>query len=235
MSWSSVFVSRFPSLPWSSESSQWKPTWNAVGLMSGKVRRSTTFILTALRLHDCSLTPRPLELSWTVDTESKLADVSAAINHSLARRPSPLPKKISRANPLLCHILQWWCTLFYQSCIRPHLEYACTVWDPYFAKEKTLLHGGSAKVCLQCCKNWNMDYESMLGHLNIPTLQQRRLLWIVVFPKLPYPQTEIFHGWIIISRRSCEKETGCTERLKKLIVHLCEQNTSLWEMSWCIW
>jgi len=26
-----------------------------------------------------------------------------------------------------------------------------------------------------CCKNWNIDYESMLSHLNIPTLQQRRL------------------------------------------------------------
>ena len=36
--------------------------------------------------------------------------------------------------------------------------------------------GGSAKfACKVCCKNWNMDYESMLGHLNIPTLQQRRL------------------------------------------------------------
>jgi len=28
---------------------------------------------------------------------------------------------------------------FYLLCIRPHLEYACTVWDPYPAKEKTLL------------------------------------------------------------------------------------------------
>ena len=26
-----------------------------------------------------------------------------------------------------------------------------------------------------CFKNWNIDYESMLSHLNIPTLQQRRL------------------------------------------------------------
>ena len=28
---------------------------------------------------------------------------------------------------------------FYLSCIRPHLEYAYTVWDPYLAKERTLL------------------------------------------------------------------------------------------------
>ena len=31
------------------------------------------------------------------------------------------------------------------------------------------------RECKSCCNSWNMDYESMLGHLNIPTLQQRRL------------------------------------------------------------
>jgi len=132
MSWSSVFVSRFPSLPWSSESSQWKPTW--LKCCCSDVWESQAVHDLYIRLHDCSLTPRPLELSWTVDTESKLADVRRRCNHSLAHRPSPLPKKISRANPLLCHILQWWCTLFYLSCIRPHLEYACTVRDPYLCK-----------------------------------------------------------------------------------------------------
>ena len=64
---------------------------------------------------------------------------------------------------------------FYLSCIRPHLEYACTVWDPYLAKEKALLEAVQKFACKVCCKNWNMDYESMLAHLNIPSLQQRRL------------------------------------------------------------
>ena len=64
---------------------------------------------------------------------------------------------------------------FYLSCIRPHLEYACTVWDPYLAKEKALLEAVQKFACKACCKNWNMDYESMLAHLNIPSLQQRRL------------------------------------------------------------
>ena len=64
---------------------------------------------------------------------------------------------------------------FYLSCIRPHLEYACTVHVGPLPGKRENPSGGSAKVCLQCCKNWNVDYESMLGHLNIPTLQQRRL------------------------------------------------------------
>ena len=64
---------------------------------------------------------------------------------------------------------------FYLSCIRSHLEYACTVWDPYLAKEKALLEAVQKFACKVCCKNWNMDHESMLAHLNIPSLQQRRL------------------------------------------------------------
>ena len=64
---------------------------------------------------------------------------------------------------------------FYLLCIKPHLEYACTVWDTYQAKEKTLLEAVQKFACKVCCKNWNVDNENMLGHLNIPTLQQKRL------------------------------------------------------------
>ena len=64
---------------------------------------------------------------------------------------------------------------FYLSCIRPHLEYACTVWDPHLAKEITLLENVQKFACKICCKSWLMDYDSMLAYLDIPSLQQRRL------------------------------------------------------------
>ena len=64
---------------------------------------------------------------------------------------------------------------FYLSYIRPHLEYTCSVWDPYLTKERSLLEDAQKFACKVCCKNWHMDYESMLTHLNIPSLQQRRL------------------------------------------------------------
>ena len=44
---------------------------------------------------------------------------------------------------------------------------------PY--KRKTLLEDVQKFACKVCCKNWHMDYESMLTHLNILSLQQRRL------------------------------------------------------------
>ena len=64
---------------------------------------------------------------------------------------------------------------FYLSCIRPHLEYACTVWDPHLAKEITLLENVQKFACKICCKSWLMDYDCMLAYLDIPSLQQRRL------------------------------------------------------------
>ena len=65
---------------------------------------------------------------------------------------------------------------FYLSCIRPHLEYVCTVCDLTWQKRKPFWIEALQKLaCKVCCKNWNMDYESMLAHLNIPSLQQRRL------------------------------------------------------------
>ena len=64
---------------------------------------------------------------------------------------------------------------FYLSCIRPHLEYACTVWDPHPTKDITLLENVQKFACKICCKSWLMDYESMLTYLDIPSLQQRRL------------------------------------------------------------
>ena len=63
---------------------------------------------------------------------------------------------------------------FYLSCIRPHLEYACTVWDPHLTKD-ILLENVQKFACKICCKSWLMDYESMLTYLDIPSLQQRRL------------------------------------------------------------
>ena len=64
---------------------------------------------------------------------------------------------------------------FYLSCIRPHLKYACSVWDPYLTKERSLLEDVQKFACKVCCINWHMDYDSMLTYLNIPLLQQRRL------------------------------------------------------------
>jgi len=56
----------------------------------------------------------------------------------------------------------------YITCIRPHLEYACQLWDPYTNKDAQLLEDVQKFVCKVCLKQWNIDYHSMLCLLGLP-------------------------------------------------------------------
>ena len=62
----------------------------------------------------------------------------------------------------------------YLTLIRPHLEYANQVWDPYLVKDCKLLEDVQKFACKVCLKSWNTTYDEMLDTLNIPKLEQRR-------------------------------------------------------------
>ena len=62
----------------------------------------------------------------------------------------------------------------YISLIRPHMEYACSVWDPHLKKDIQMLENVQKFALRICSKSWNSDYDTLLGTLNIPTLSNRR-------------------------------------------------------------
>ena len=62
----------------------------------------------------------------------------------------------------------------YLTCICPHLEYACQLWDPYTDKGTQALESVQKFACKVCLKRWDMDYESMLQQLELTSLSQRR-------------------------------------------------------------
>ena len=68
-------------------------------------------------------------------------------------------------------------TLFnlYIALIRPHMEYACEVWNPHLQKDKTKLEQVQKFGLRMCTKKWNSDYAHLLSQFNIPTLADRRL------------------------------------------------------------
>ena len=68
-------------------------------------------------------------------------------------------------NTLLC---------IYLTCIRPHLEYACQLWDPYTSKGKQALEAVQKFACKVCLKKWDLDYERMLQLLDLQPLSVRR-------------------------------------------------------------
>ena len=49
---------------------------------------------------------------------------------------------------------------FNLTCIRPHLEYAAQLWDPYNKKDIELLESVQKFACKVCLKCWDMDYIS---------------------------------------------------------------------------
>ena len=62
--------------------------------------------------------------------------------------------------------------LIYRTCIRPHLDYACQLWNPN--KGMQSLEAVQKFDCKVCLKQWDLNYDSMLQLLNLPHLSVRR-------------------------------------------------------------
>ena len=62
----------------------------------------------------------------------------------------------------------------YISLIRPSLEYACQVWNPYLAKDIDKLEKVQRFALRLCFKQWDLDYQSLLFLSDLPTLAARR-------------------------------------------------------------
>ena len=60
--------------------------------------------------------------------------------------------------------------ILYVTLIRPNLEYASTIWDPYLIKDCKLIEDVQKFACKVCVKDWHLDYEEMLSRLHIPRL-----------------------------------------------------------------
>ena len=85
----------------------------------------------------------------------------------------------------------------YVSLIRPSLEYACQVWNPYLTKDIEKLEKVQKFALRLCFKQWDLDYPSLLFISDLPTLATRRkyfnlcTMFNIVNQLLHFPQ-EIF-------------------------------------------
>ena len=62
----------------------------------------------------------------------------------------------------------------YITLVRPHLEYACTVWDPHTYKNKEVLEKVQKFACRMATKRWDAGYDELFDLLNLPSLVYRR-------------------------------------------------------------
>ena len=63
----------------------------------------------------------------------------------------------------------------YSTLVRPHLEYASTVWSPHLRKDVALLEDIQKFSLRVCSKQWGLSYPELLSLCNIPTLENRRI------------------------------------------------------------
>ena len=63
----------------------------------------------------------------------------------------------------------------YISLVRPHLEYACQVWDPHLSKDRNALEKVQKFACKLATSRWDSSYEELLNLLDLKPLQDRRV------------------------------------------------------------
>ena len=63
----------------------------------------------------------------------------------------------------------------YLALVRPHLEYAVSVWSPHLQKDIDMLEKTQKFATKVCTKLWDWSYHELLAKLHLPTLTQRRL------------------------------------------------------------
>ena len=62
----------------------------------------------------------------------------------------------------------------YTSLVRPHLEYATQVWDPFLIKDIHKLESVQKFALKMCCKRWDSSYSENLDQSLLPELSLRR-------------------------------------------------------------
>ena len=117
----------------------------------------------------------------TLETVTEEVDLGVTVDQHL-KFTKHVDLKVSKANKLLGLIKHSFkylnaesLTLLYKSIIRPHVEYATSVWSPHLKGDRDKiekLQRRATKLIPQI-KDWS--YQERLQHLNLPTLEYRRL------------------------------------------------------------
>ena len=63
----------------------------------------------------------------------------------------------------------------YLSLVRPHLEYASSIWSPYGTGEIKVLEDVQKFSLRICRKTWDQSYQSLMELFQVPTLEDRRI------------------------------------------------------------
>ena len=69
----------------------------------------------------------------------------------------------------------------YKTLIRPHLEYAASVWAPHLARDIAKLEGVQKFALRMASHNWSASYQDLLTEFSLPSLERRRYMTRLIF------------------------------------------------------
>ena len=161
-------------------------SWSAANLMTFNVSKCKCMLVSRRRNTDCpsinlNLNDHQLEnvqtykylglllssyLSWTHHIESTCTKARKLLG-LLYRQFS------NNTDPTVMAKL-------YLSLVRPHLEYGAQVWHPYTAKDTHTLEKVQQFGLRICTRHWNSSYQDLLDIFQLPSLENRRLFFVVV-------------------------------------------------------
>ena len=117
----------------------------------------------------------------TLDYTDEEKDLGVIMDSSL-KFESHIISKVNKANQIMglirrsfIHLDKTIFNRLFKALVRPHLEFAHTIWFPSLKKLKTLIENVQRRATKQlaCCKG--MEYEERLKYLDLPCLEYRRL------------------------------------------------------------
>ena len=117
----------------------------------------------------------------TLQTVEEEVDLGVTVDNQL-KFSKHVDTKVSKANKLLGllrhtfkHLNEEIFTLLYKSIIRPHVEYATSVWSPHLKKDRDKIERLQRRATKLVPSIKDLSYQERLRQLNLPTLEFRRL------------------------------------------------------------
>ena len=147
-----------------------------------------SYILTNFNLHKCKVLSFGIQVNifchvatseeHQLDGIEEENDLGVLFN-SFLKFGNHINKIVHKTNRLLglitfSYLEPQMVRLLYTTLIRPHLDYACVVWNPYQSSDIRALEQVQRRVTRACPTLFHLSYYDRLVALNLPSLQYRR-------------------------------------------------------------
>ena len=173
-------------------------TWLDGNILTFNASKCKYMIISRLK---CNSVRAPV---WWATWEGLPVQVPWSHNLSWSTHIDQISSRAHRITGLIYRQFYTWSSPYtllqlYTSLVRPDLEYATQVWNPYLIKDIHKLESVQKFALKMCCKQWDLPYAATLELCSLPELKERTSHFSLFdfcklvndFPNCPY----IYVNW----------------------------------------